>query len=105
MRVLRRTPGARRRRRRARILRIPRAAVVLLACLPGLAAVLVLALCANGIGHHATTAVRRPVAARPAALQHGAPKSHPVTAPLLAVNTSRRYGASGRGAVSCVPVG
>ncbi|MEV5526674.1 peptidoglycan recognition protein family protein [Streptomyces prunicolor] len=76
MRVLRRTPGARRRRRRARILRIPRAAVVLLACLPGLAAVLVLALCANGIGHHATTAVRRPVAARPAALQHGAPKPH-----------------------------
>lgn len=71
MRVLRRTPGARRRRPRVRI---PRAAVVLLACLPGLAAVLVLALCANGIGHKATTAVRRPVAARPAALRHTAPK-------------------------------
>lgn len=33
-----------------------------------------LALCANGIGHKATTAVRRPVAARPAALRHAAPK-------------------------------
>ncbi|MEV8539574.1 peptidoglycan recognition protein [Streptomyces sp. NPDC051572] len=74
MRVLRRTPGARRRRLRVRI---PRAAVVLLACLPGLAAVLVLALCANGIGRRATTAaVRPPVAARLASVGHTAPKPH-----------------------------
>lgn len=73
MRVLRRTLGARRRRR----VRIPRSALVLLACLPGLAAVLVLALCANGIGRRATAAaVRPPVAARPAAAPHTAPKPH-----------------------------
>jgi len=70
MRVLRRTPGARRRRR----VRIPRPALLLLACLPGLAAVLVLALCANGIGRRATAAAHAPVAARPAALRHTAPE-------------------------------
>ncbi|MER7928074.1 peptidoglycan recognition protein [Streptomyces sp. NPDC096057] len=70
MRVLRRTLGARRRRR----VRIPRSALVPLACLPGLAAVLVLALCANGVGRRATAAVRPPVAARPAAAPHAAPK-------------------------------
>ncbi|WP_443073713.1 peptidoglycan recognition protein family protein [Streptomyces sp. NBC_01478] len=69
MRVLRRTLGARSRRR----VRIPRSALVLLACLPGLAAVLVLALCANGIGRKATAAVRPPVGARPVAL-HAAPR-------------------------------
>ena len=72
MRVLRRTLGARRRRR----VRIPRSALVLLACLPGLAAVLVLALCANGIGRRAAAAVRPPVAARPATAPHTAPKPH-----------------------------
>ncbi|MGQ4432057.1 peptidoglycan recognition protein family protein [Streptomyces sp. SAS_260] len=74
MRVPRRTLGARRRRR----VRIPRSALVLLACLPGLAAVLVLALCANGIGRRATAAaaVGPPVAARPATAPHTAPKPH-----------------------------
>lgn len=71
MRVLRRTLSALRRSWRGRI---PRSALVVLACVPGLAAVLVLALCANGIGHKATAAVRPPVAARPAAVQHTAPK-------------------------------
>ncbi len=48
-----------------------------MACLPGLAAVLVLALCANGIGRRATAAaVRPPVAARPAGAPHTAPKPH-----------------------------
>jgi hypothetical protein len=71
MRVLRRTPGARKRRRRVRI---TGPALLLLACLPGLAAVLVLALCANGIGRKATAAVHAPVATRPAALRHPAPE-------------------------------
>ncbi|MFJ9628436.1 peptidoglycan recognition protein [Streptomyces sp. NPDC101175] len=66
----RRTPGARRRRR----IRIPRPALVLLACLPGLAAVLVLALCANGVGHLSGTTPRVPAAARPATLRHTAPQ-------------------------------
>ncbi|MET7574639.1 peptidoglycan recognition protein [Streptomyces sp. NPDC005492] len=73
MRVLRRTPSARR-RRRVRIPRVPRSALLLLACLPGLAAVLVLALCANGVGRKATAALRSPIAARPAAATHTAPK-------------------------------
>nr|WSY55485.1 peptidoglycan recognition protein [Streptomyces sp. NBC_00886] len=59
-----------------RMPRVPRPALLLLVCLPGLAAVLVLALCANGIGRRATAAVRPPVAARPAAVQHAAPKPH-----------------------------
>lgn len=69
MRV-RRSPGA----RQAGAARIPRTARSLLAWLPGLAAVLGLILCADGIGH--TGAGRRPpVAARPAAL-HPATKPH-----------------------------
>ncbi|WP_328870830.1 peptidoglycan recognition protein [Streptomyces sp. NBC_00287] len=60
--AFRRTRGARRRR----TARIPGAALVALGCLPGLAAVTALVLCASGVER--PTAAVRPLAARPAAL-------------------------------------
>ena len=60
--------------RRTRAARIPKAALVLLGCLPGLTAVVALVVCANGIGS-AVTAGARPVAARPA-VAHSAPRPH-----------------------------
>jgi hypothetical protein len=55
--------------------RIPGAAFVLLACLPGTAAVLALVLCASGIGPTGATARRPDAVARPA-LHHHAPRPH-----------------------------
>ncbi|MGW0712948.1 peptidoglycan recognition protein family protein [Streptomyces sp. NPDC002643] len=55
--------------------RLPRPALLLLACVPGVAAVLALVLCAVGVDRTAerrTTA--RPAAARPSAAPHQAPK-------------------------------
>jgi len=60
--------------RQARAARIPRTARLLLSWLPGLAAVLGLVLCADGIGHTGVTH-RPPVAARAAGL-HAAARPH-----------------------------
>ncbi|MEU6281522.1 peptidoglycan recognition protein [Streptomyces sp. NPDC047028] len=75
MRVLRRARAGRRRRRA----HIPGAVLVPLACLPGLAAVLALALCAQGVERAVTTRLDRPVpSTRPAAADpaaaHRAPR-------------------------------
>ncbi|MFV0136415.1 peptidoglycan recognition protein [Streptomyces sp. HMX87] len=67
MRVVRRPPGTRGRR----AARVPGPALVLLGCLPGLAAVLALALCANGVER--TVAAQARAAARSAAA-HTAPR-------------------------------
>ncbi|MHC3472472.1 peptidoglycan recognition protein family protein [Streptomyces sp. 7R007] len=67
MRVRRRR-GIRRRRR----VRIPARAVPLLACLPGLAAVLALALCAGGVERQAAAGPARPPTVRAAAAAHRA---------------------------------
>ncbi|MGW0827615.1 peptidoglycan recognition protein family protein [Streptomyces sp. NPDC002845] len=78
MRVFRKARGPRARRsrpghirdvlRRLRAVRLPRPALVALACLPGLAAVLALLLCADGVDRTAERAAR--LAARPSAAHH-----------------------------------
>ncbi|KAB1148575.1 peptidoglycan recognition protein [Streptomyces luteolifulvus] len=68
MRVFRRARGARKRRR----VRIPGAAYVPLACLPGTAAVLALVLCATGIDRTGPPVARSDAVARPAVHHHAA---------------------------------
>ncbi|WP_307674246.1 peptidoglycan recognition protein [Streptomyces sp. V4I2] len=74
MRV-RRPKGA----RKTRAVHIPRAALVLLGCLPGLAAAVVLVLCAGGVERSAAAGARqaeaRPAAARSATRPHIVPRS------------------------------
>ncbi|MGW0282794.1 peptidoglycan recognition protein family protein [Streptomyces sp. NPDC003236] len=66
MRVLRRTPGTPGRRPA----RVPGALLVLLGCLPGLTAVLALALCARGVESAAPVRLARPGADREAPAHH-----------------------------------
>ncbi|MFI9758270.1 peptidoglycan recognition protein [Streptomyces sp. NPDC051963] len=90
MRVFRRAPGARRpgaartprtavhipaAARPPRTVRVRAAARVLLGCLPGLAAVTALVLCASGVERNGTTSDRA-LAARPAAVRHSAAQPH-----------------------------
>ncbi|NNN33733.1 peptidoglycan recognition protein [Streptomyces sp. S3(2020)] len=58
--------------RRRRAVRIPPRVLWTLACVPGLAAVVVLVLCANGVERRAEAPSAHPLAARPAALHHAA---------------------------------
>ena len=77
MRVLRRRRGTRRRRAAGTpgIAGLPRAARVLLGCLPGVAAVVALVLCAHGVEHAAETSART-ATHRPAATPYAAPRPH-----------------------------
>ncbi|MEW2260571.1 peptidoglycan recognition protein [Streptomyces sp. NPDC047869] len=68
MRVPRRTPGIRGRRPA----RVPGTLLVLLGCLPGLTAVLALALCARGVESAAPVRLARPGADRAAPAHHAA---------------------------------
>ncbi|MFR9797155.1 peptidoglycan recognition protein [Streptomyces sp. MS06] len=70
MRAFRRAPGARSRRPA----RISGAARLWLGCLPALAALAALLLCATGVDRIAAARLARPVAARPAVPRHTAPR-------------------------------
>ncbi|MFD3615714.1 peptidoglycan recognition protein [Streptomyces sp. NPDC058676] len=74
--------------RRTRAVHIPKAALVLLGCLPGLAAVLALVLCAHGIGSIGSEGARS-VAGRPA-VAHTVTRPHIVPRSVWAARDSDR---------------
>jgi hypothetical protein len=74
---------------KTRAVRIPKAALVLLGCLPGLLAAVALVWCATGV-EDAASAGARAVAARPAAAAHSAVRPHIVPRSVWAAADSSR---------------